>query len=210
MHVFQADDGTFSLETYKFALLELLPDPPREGFHFSAQVRNDAMAGPEGEVGIYIAHSKFDHAQGNKVHFFYGLCFNDVWDHARRSPAMKLPGNPLDFTIQRWLETTPDPQQVRIVCHHARHFFIPKTFSWREVALEVTPDEIRIFWEGKCIKKQLRSELMKRARLILGDKPGGPMDFHPNFATQDALGLYVYRGSASFRRVVIKPLAQQN
>jgi hypothetical protein len=32
-------------------------------------------------------------------------------------------------------------------------------------------------------------------------------DIHPTFAPRNALGLYVFRGAASFRWVVVEPLA---
>src|SRR5262249_50720446 len=73
-------------------------------------------------------------------------------------------------------------------------------------AVEVTPETIRVLTGGKVVGVVPRKELERAAQAFLsgkGARPGARAEFAP----EGALGLYVYRGSASFRRVEIQPLA---
>jgi eukaryotic-like serine/threonine-protein kinase len=197
MHASTADDGAFSVETFKVALLELFPRSPTGGFRFSAEVRHDRTAYSDGEVGIYFAHSQWHGAQGKPVHFFYGLCFTDLWNQRYTDPKSRRQGNVLNFTAQRCTETQPTPTRVRRAAF--AQVFEPHAHCWRKVAVVVEPDQIQIFWEDQRVGSLTLAQL---------SKPGDATDFQPNFASPVALGLYVHKGIASFRRVVVEPLAR--
>jgi hypothetical protein len=70
--------------------------------------------------------------------------------------------------------------------------------------VEVTPDKIRAFWQDELIGELPLSTL----RIIGQTLPGTPAGLHPQFefAPDGALGLYVLRGQAAFRNVVLEPL----
>ena len=80
---------------------------------------------------------------------------------------------------------------------------------WRELAVEVTPEVIRVFWEGERIGQVTRASLTASADYLL--KTPRNLDrqqVRPAFAPRDALGLYVDRGVALFRSVAIEPLSE--
>jgi hypothetical protein len=64
--------------------------------------------------------------------------------------------------------------------------------------VEVTPETVRPFWEGEALgAAQPVAELLEKVPL-----PGPKFEFSP----QGGVGLYVERGRASFRNVVVEPL----
>jgi hypothetical protein len=81
--------------------------------------------------------------------------------------------------------------------------------SWRRVAVEVSPERVKAEWQGRggawetvCeIGEGNLTGLMIR-ELARADPNLTGGDFRP----RSGLGLYVYRGKASFRRVVVEPL----
>jgi hypothetical protein len=78
--------------------------------------------------------------------------------------------------------------------------------------VEVTPESFRYYWEERYIDDLPRTRLVEFAHDLLvnfkGD-PAFPYPLSPSFAPRDALGLFIKRGTASFRRVVIEPLGEQ-
>jgi len=82
---------------------------------------------------------------------------------------------------------------------------IDKTPDWRRLAVEVTPESVRLFWDDD---KPFRVMTIAEVR-ELGEawKPQGKVIFPEiDFDPEGALGLYVYRGQAAFRNVVVRPL----
>ena len=69
---------------------------------------------------------------------------------------------------------------------------------------------VRVFWDdlGKPRGTLSRDYLLKCAReLVTDSRP--PAGVNPEFSPREALGLYVYSASASFRRVIVEPLNEQ-
>ncbi len=76
-----------------------------------------------------------------------------------------------------------------------------KEAVWRQLAVEVTAEQVQASWEGKALKALSRAALGKLGESnILGDFELGDYEFAP----QGALGLYAYKSKASFRNVVIE------
>jgi hypothetical protein len=94
-------------------------------------------------------------------------------------------------------------------------FFEPaglKGGDWRQLEVEVTPEEVRARWEGQPLAPLTSSWVARSiSRSIASSRRGNPaaaawLPPLPGYASQGSLGLYVYRGSASFRNIVVEPL----
>ena len=79
-----------------------------------------------------------------------------------------------------------------------------ETSNWRKLAIEVTPEKVSTFWEGKPLQERSLAELRQLCRgKIVGGEVKAPQF---EFDLDGGLGLYVFQGKAFFRRVTIKPL----
>jgi predicted Ser/Thr protein kinase len=198
---FAAPDGTFSVECWELGLLELLPDPKHSHYRFSAEVRHEEYSREEGQVGLYFAYSRSDIPRG-VTHYFCELAFNDLIDYTR---IPKFEGyNQLRLSAVRY------PPRARRQCvltpiTPAVALSAPK--PWRKLAVEMSPQEIRVFWEEKCTGKLSRDEL----KTYVSSSPIVNADnVKPEFAPNSPLGLYVYCGMASFRHIIVEPLGEDN
>jgi serine/threonine-protein kinase len=201
-------DGTFTVMSFKIALVQLLADPKRQRYRFRAEVRHDATS-YDTEVGIYCLHSAHTTAKGEPAHGFCSLSFNDLWF---RRPQQ---GNQVNLMLRRYVEQNHWPPSLKIGL--LQEHFPPAgetagaTAPWRQLAVEVTPEEIRATWEGMVLQagreeKVSREKLTEEARWLAEyDKDPIP-ELKARLDPQDGLGLFVYKGRASFRRVVIEPL----
>jgi serine/threonine-protein kinase len=189
-------DGTFYVHSFDPCLLELLrpPLPPR--YLLTAQVRH--IVSERGEVGIYFAHSRRTTAQGVE-HCYCQLIFND---------QKAAPPKWAKLQLHRYRERGPLPV-----------FDYPGTtgiswkiparrpadpLPWRTLEVKVTPEKIQARWENEPFKEIARPFIVKRATVVLKEDPD--LDPRREFLPQGGLGLYVDRGGASYRRVVIQPI----
>jgi hypothetical protein len=188
----------------RVCLLELLPDPLLQRYCFRADVRHEDSANDLGEVGIYFADRQYAWAKGVD-HCFWELVFNDIQDprHGNRVGLRCRRYRP------RWGEMpghnfTRDPGS-------AQSFFAPamlfagQALTWRKLAVEVTPEQVRVFWENDEIGKISCEEMRK----IIGESlttPKEPIDPPPDSSPGVALGLFLSCSTASFRSVVVEPL----
>jgi hypothetical protein len=207
-----ADDGTFSVETRHLALVELLPDLKQRCYRFSVEVRHDDYFNYEGRVGIYFAHSKCGTASGETVHFFYALYFNDRYKLSNLVPHLPPVANHFELAVCRQSEPGDFLHGPRVQTLHAE--FEPAQAGrnlgpWRKIAVKVTPKGVEAFWEGKAIGTRSRSRLMRTGKNLAVNFVD-PGDVNRKFAFRDGLGLYVYRGVASFRRIVVEPLVEDD
>jgi uncharacterized protein (DUF427 family) len=121
-------------------------------------------------------------------------------------------GNRLEFAICRHKEPAGFSHGVRVSSFQAE--FEPaepgkNLAPWRKIAVKVTPKGVEAFWEDKAIGARSRSSLMKGGKHLPVNFVD-PGDVNRKFSPRDALGLYVYRGVASFRRIVVEPLVEDN
>jgi serine/threonine-protein kinase len=189
-------DGTLFVNTWSLTLLELVRDPQGPSYRLSAEVRHDAVRAP-GEVGIYVGHRQFE----GEAHSYLLLSFNDIGGQnvyvgphlyrvAGRSPEP-------EYSLG-WPATPLQPPGLG-------------STDWRQVAVEVRPGDVRAFWEGNQIGAWTTDQLAEAIQDAQQKERQNPVvdpvaSLPPDFAPRGALGLYVKVGSASFRRVVIRPL----
>ena len=210
-------DGTFYVQALKLGLLELLPDPQQERFRFQVEVRHDARSGADGQAGLYCLYSKHAISGSTPAHCFCGLSFSGLgvapqW-LGKHDNTVSL------FTQARWPTRFRDLTAHEIDFPPAGTHFHPD--GWKLLTVEVTPEMVHASAAGETVNDASvirevgtlsRLALDKNAReLTTGFEAvfDGMPDLQPAFTPRSAVGLYVYRGAASFRRAVIEPLAER-
>ena len=215
-------DGSFSLNSWQTARLELVRDPQRSHYRFSALVRQEQGV-RQAEMGIYVA----DHAQSlpaGVIHQFVALTFYDIerdkdlWAKVVAQPLPVKPpppkGNPVMLDPRLYAERAPVPWGPRLHCG-PRDFFEPAGIGhkeWRKLAVEVTPEGVKGFWDGRAMGILTAARMMGVANDYLTEvrkrqpEESLAQDCAVIYAPRGGLGLYVQNGTASFRRVVIEPL----
>jgi serine/threonine protein kinase len=189
-----ASKSAFSYSTTNLSLLQLLAAPPWPHYRLEASIHDDGCS-PFGEAGIFFAYSHHTLPSG-PYHVFWRLGFHErgrrranevdllLWG-LHESPPQALDGGiPFDGPAFRFVQLPNGPTPIR------------------EVAVEVDADEVRAYWEGKCIRKASSQQLQERRRRLLMNPPNGVEQPIP----EGPLGIYVQSGTASFSSVVIKPL----
>jgi hypothetical protein len=180
--------GPFTAQTDELCLLEL-PPSPWPHFRLEAQVRHEASK--EGQVGLFVAYARYPTARGD-VHSFWKAGFAEQGRHAGNAELAvwryQEPGN--------WLTG-----------HAVRgpHPFRPggrpgAQGPWRALAVEITGQGLRAFLGEDCIGEASIGQAQKLAALLHFDIPGARARFAPGVP----LGIYLHKGRASFREVVVK------
>jgi len=209
-------------------LLELLPTAPKR-FWFHAQVQHTDSRSL-GRVGIYFAHGT-RRMDEEAAHCCFRVTFNDrvalikapgAREAAHSEVALKLPvyREKKDGAFSCRLDTNCVLGQMFIPAGRA------KSMPWRSLDVEVTPEQIKVFWEGQQITTSWGGqpvdscdprEALRWACTFLGTKDirrrkdgvPAPAGANMELALGSGLGLYVEQGVAAFRSVVIEPLPQQ-
>ena len=202
----ETGDDTFLLSALDPALLILLPDP-QGSYRFSAQVRHLGFS-RLGEVGLHFVHSWHDEPEGVN-HAYCTVSFSDR-EPTHFDPATKAPCGRV--RCQLWRSQLPVLDSSGSFL--AGKYFIPAVMAaprelpWRELAVEVRPDGLEVFWEGESFGR-IPNEVIRRQfrNMKRGDEDvNAPLPFQPAFTPHDSLGLYVSRAKACYRRVVVQPL----
>jgi serine/threonine-protein kinase len=199
----------FSFESLEPAcLVELLPALPIDHYRFRAQVLHDSTAG-NSEVGIYFGHSSHPHEHGLE-HCFCTLTFDDWENKVALNP--QRPDRTSEVGLRLWRCCPEGKSCGFLTCGISKPF--PGTQAqgadppqWRHLAIEVSPTAFKFSWQGECFGEISRERLMRTFTSLRKTRPGGlAIDLDPQFLPQDALGLFVRRGKAQFRNVVVEPL----
>ncbi len=208
-------DGTFTISSRTPALLELLRNPP-ESYRFSAEVRDNGAVDPgikAGYVGVFLAWSR-PSLDGEEHQFFCTWAFNEFTLPPGSGPGSErgrpsIPMSPASLTLGH---SSPS---INYSSYRLRdHLFPPRDqnepLSWRQLAVEVRPGAVQLFWEGKPVGNavpwdRVRAEVPKvrsKGAFFIALPPTLDLPLGP----RQPLGLFVNRGEASFRRVTVEPL----
>jgi serine/threonine-protein kinase len=211
-----SSDGTFTVHSWSLGLLELLPDPGLQSYRFDAQVRH-RKSDRAGEVGIYVGHQSYP-GQPAETHFFTQLTFNEVW-RAEVPEGLGRPGDP------------PPRNAVRLFPHLYAEGGVTEHINWQmpgatgpnvetagenhggwhDLAISVTPAGLTATWDGQPFRLTSGdfSRIIDQQLGVLRPRYSGDpfvQVLSPQVHPRAGLGLYVRRGSASFRRVSLHPL----
>jgi hypothetical protein len=202
----RADDPAFCLRMLgTIGLLELLPDVPCPSYRFQAEVRHDSAATP-GDVGVYFAHATERTERGN-VECLCALTFNDREAH-HKSPQGQL-GSLVRLRAYR---VGPGAASVQGAPNLQKHFLPavrgqPGHKPWHQLALEVTPDQVEAFWDGRSLGTVTRQAVHRSYRHL--NLPAFPRsycpDLRPAFSPSGGRGLLLANDTASFRSVGVVP-----
>jgi serine/threonine protein kinase len=202
------DDKPFSFSTLKFTELELLPAPHTAHYRFSAEVRHDAAipSFQEPEVGVYFGFTEWGKG--------FSWCELTFADQGFSPPNLFVPAPPSPKSfVHLNIRTVASPglEFARELGHPAIHEpFTPDSAvqggerHWRRLAVEISPETVVVFWEGKRLAEIPWHELQFPEKLV---PPGTPVPQPPlTLGPNGGIGLYLSQGEASYRNVVLEPL----
>jgi serine/threonine-protein kinase len=219
-------DGAFTVHSWTLGLLELVSEPGRP-YRLRARVRH-SRSDDVGDVGLYFAYRP--HPPARDLHTFVQLTYNDLRSaaaqHARLFRkngvlAPNAPPAPKGNTVrlypavfvprpggQDWHQTCrgPDPELFQPAQNDAP--------PWRTLSVVVTASGVRASWGvpeqavGELSAAGMVEKLTEARDDLRKDPELAPLAdaLSPTFEPRGAVGLYVCRGSASFRDVVLEPL----
>jgi serine/threonine-protein kinase len=199
------EDGCMLLIGLEPALLDLLPDPQLQSYRFSAEVRHDEST-KGGAAGIFFLHSAYPWVEGPE-HFFCTLVFDDhraLYEH----PAT---GAMTSRALVHVRHARYRARNDTAVMAPTEYYPLPPTNRappWRKVAVEVTPQTVRAYWEGRLLGGLSTAEIRARFQDVKRGVAQAPGATSPDLGCSPrlGLGLFVTGGSASFRRVRVEPL----
>jgi hypothetical protein len=208
-------DGAFSIAGLDYTVLTLLPDPQRS-YRLRAEVRHERVS-EDGGVGLAFLHSRHD-TPPEKKHCLCLFTFNDL--EARfPDPGNGKMSSRIELRVLYVPESRPDgaaafgPDRGG-VCFQ-QHFVPaevkkPREYPWRRLAVEVRPEGVDLFWKEEHLAHIPHETILQRFRKATkGGRMVDPLpDLHPAFSPRDAIGLFVTRGQASFKRVEVEPLPE--
>jgi serine/threonine protein kinase len=198
------ETGIYTVSTWDYCLIELLPDPGVSEYLFVADVKHTQSA-VGGEVGLYVGRHGFQQLASD--HTFVQLAYNDIRSH--REILQRLPP-----------DTGPHPyfpNAVSLSTHllRKRHdgmivemrasgvagpLFEPSGFiggPWRRLSIRVSPASIDAIWDGQSLPP-FQTSMAKQALQEFTGRDHSQLQ-------HAGIGLYVCRGAASFRNVTITP-----
>jgi serine/threonine-protein kinase len=208
-------EGCFTVSSWSLALLELLPDPRHDRYRLAAQVRHGKSIDFMGEVGLFVARQAYPGGDV-EIHFFLRTTFNDVQLLDRGDPPRKRLPRDNTVTLRPHLHSEQDrpPAIDRRLGGATGPRFKPageERGGWHPIEVVVTPEQVAASWHGQAFSltagrlRDIVQEEMAAMRPVF--PPGSFVQrLRPTFAPRGGLGLYVFRGSASFRAVTVTPL----
>jgi serine/threonine-protein kinase len=205
----------FSVQSWELALVELVSDPQVEAYQFRAKIRHEESQG-QGEVGLYVAYEQSENHHGN-LHQFLAVQFNGARFIGPAPPNNQIPDpqrrNPVTLFPRALLLEPPNTIREEIgFLKRTVSLCVPSGYQWHNLIVNVTPKEVRAFWENEDALEPLSfEEIAISAEKELGDlrtkNPESPLGkhVHSHFNPRGGVGLYVFRSAASFQSVVLEP-----
>jgi serine/threonine-protein kinase len=224
-----ASDGAFTIHTRGWAMLELVRDPQVERYRFRAEVRHED-GGDGGEAGLFVALKTYPIGP-DMMHFYVRLAYDDIRDLAKlmrtEAPPQVDPktlptANPIVLDPRLYAENA-----TTMIWNAQMSALQPQLFKpanrtgrvanmlWRQLILDVTSDGVRGTWDGhdigRLLARRIEQDTRQQLQFMSKVKPAEGAFLHgidPQYNARGALGLFVARASASFRRVVIEPVVE--
>jgi serine/threonine protein kinase len=189
-----AADGAYSFATTNRSMVELLAECPWDHYWLEAEVRNDAAV-EVGEVGILFAHRFYpDAAVPHHTLLTFGFS-----DHGRITikPQIQVMRRAAEIFNSSGQETFPTDMKFTPAKFIAKDFL-----PYRKLALEVSPEGLRVLFEGQHIRTISCDEIETSGERIYR----GARDTGYRFDPRGGIGLFVDGDgtAASFRNIVIR------
>jgi hypothetical protein len=188
----ESPDGMCSLSTPKLALVQLRANVPWPRFRLAAEVRHNQSV--DGAAGLFLGSRDLP-VDKTDYHFFCKLGFADKGQFKERVSLdfVKCPVLFPDAFSPVTLGGIPFPPESRLAKEPAD--------GWRKLNISVTEEEIRALWEHHTVARTTLDSVRRRGEMFLQFPAGEWKDL-----AHLGVGLFVYRGSASFRNVAVSPL----
>lgn len=183
----------FTIKSAELGLLELLETCPWDRYWLEAQVQ-PGNGKDVGEMGLYFAYDRFASRRG-LYHSFWKLALQD---ERRGEPFMLAVARYRDARSHHYVDQSPPnavaPGEMRPQ-GSGEH-------DWPRIAVEVTAFGLRCFRDEVCIVEARMADVEELSLRVLN----GIEDVCGPFTPKSSLGVFVYRCTASFRNVSIRPL----
>jgi serine/threonine-protein kinase len=224
--IYAPADGPLTLHSWGLAMLELVADPCVERYRLCARVRHEQTHLAEG-VGLYFAHRRHPTSAG-EVDFYGQMTFDDVTDPLelfhRLFPRHVLQGAeaPRRTTLPVLVPRLSTQGHDRNWCCKGKEVqgraFVPAgpgQAAWHGLAVEVTPEGVRGFWDGQEIGALSAGEFVQTTTAELARQARQPpgavflRELRLAYVPRGGLGLWVCRGSVSYSNVLVEPLGRR-
>jgi serine/threonine-protein kinase len=204
------NNGVFTVKSWGIGMLDVVRDPQSTSYSFSTWIRHDEAFVQESRVGVYFARKKRSRSDGIE-NIAYTLKFDDRFDERLLYP--KVAGNYVGLWYEHAFEPIHDGQKHTVGGSLYLPFSQAEIGTWRKLLVDVSPKQIRFtFWRDSQIWADSQSisvslEEVERARdsqrKELADIGLLEPETLPDNSFRASLGLYVYRGTASFCNTVV-------
>jgi hypothetical protein len=192
-------EHAFTMHGMSLYALELSAAVPLPRYRLRAQVRH--VEGDTGSrVGLYCLYNCRATPDGLE-HFQGDLTLNDKGPGPARVLHLALRRYHASERVPR-VNNTSVAGPVRLTTPPPA---VNKAGPWHDLALVVTPQRVQAFLGDTLVGTLERRDFPQRT-FSLFDGKGIPADLPPPFPVGGGLGLFVYRGAACFRNVVLEPL----
>jgi serine/threonine-protein kinase len=197
-------DPAFTLGTGDRHLLELMPAMPADGFVLRAQIRqNYDLQGAR--VGLYFGYERRPSPTGTE-HCWATFSFNEFPPDGAPRPETRA-------TVYGERCRPPTlydaPAAPTLSVSFPAHVPLAPPMPWRDVKLRLTPDDVQVWCDGRTDGPRPMTTLREDFNdLNAFLKHKGESEIHPDLGPRHGVGLFVFRASASFRRVVAEPLRE--
>ncbi len=207
--VLPEDGEGFRLQSHEPCGMELLPATPADHYQFRAQVRHDE-AKKFGVTGIFFGLKGRSDNNGELLGFCT-LTFNDCEVSQLPPPPGLQPGNELIFKVHFFRRSPSLSKQyqpsIALITFPAA-CQPPGKNPWRQLAVEVTPAAVGLFWQGKQVGEVTHESLNKGIRdQFAGDAKLREVDL--SFAPHGGIGLFIDGGNAAFKDVHINRVIER-
>jgi hypothetical protein len=214
-----AKDQSFTILAWHTALLELLPEPQIESFRISADVR-EFDGRTWGSAGLYFRRTTFEIGK-SRFHWMCDWTFIDrqLLEEQPHLPA-ELQGTAIAQLSVRCFkdEAALDSERRGATQSCLGSRFRPEAMrDWHRLALEVTPEWIRVALDGQQVGEERHDRLLYNLRVLrenlehTSDGRGFTTETpYPALSARGGVGLFVDRCVASFRNVTIEPFTNEH
>ena len=178
---------------HSFALVELIPRVPWDRYRLEGdvQIESDYME-PRAKLlaraAIGLAHVRHSTPKG-EYDAFVAISISAIDPNCSGAQS-----------LIRWMGTDPlGFRSIQLLSPQEFHV----TNSSHRLAIEVTPDEIRSFWDHQPVRALASEDLRSSLELLAMDNPAAML----NYDNQAGIVLYLENCTASFRNVVVEPVS---
>jgi hypothetical protein len=225
-----ARDGSWVVHTRSFCFIELLPDPGRDRFRYSVQIRHDAGLAPASAAwaGIYVGRTPWPRLSQND-HLVTVLALNDIGSPATSLPNLILPHAARRAQPRRHNFVALNPKHIATLVDGRMDEFMLRGVTgahftpardlgveqpYRLLEIVVTPERMAGYWDGQATTPLTSTEygnsVLGYQKHVRSYAPADEsVDKIPlTYNARGGLGVYVNLGSVWFKNATITPLGE--